>query len=366
VILIAGDPGVGKSTLLLQAAAALADRRGPVLYAAGEESLDQVRLRSERLGDMPSGLRALAAHDVAAIEACAASLAPTLLIVDSVQTAHDSDAEGAPGSVTQVRQVAARLIGLAKTSGIAVIMVGHVTKEGAIAGPRLLEHMVDTVLYLEGDRQHGYRLLRSVKSRFGSTEELGVFEMTASGLREVANPSQAFLHERRADAPGSAVVAVMEGTRPLLVEVQALVSPGAPFGAPRRAATGVDYGRACLILAVLEKRGRLPLGQHDVFINVPGGVRVTEPAADLGIALAAASSFKEAPLRADTVACGEVGLTGEVRGVAHLARRLGEAARLGFRRALIPPSGPPEHTHGLEVVAVADLHAALAAAMESR
>ncbi|KPJ64310.1 DNA repair protein RadA [candidate division KD3-62 bacterium DG_56] len=365
VVLIAGDPGIGKSTLLLQVGTALAAQGDPVLYATGEESLDQVRLRSARLGPMPEALLAAAANQVDAVEARAAEVRPRLLILDSIQTAHDPAVEAAPGSVTQVRQAAARLMRFAKESSTAVFLVGHVTKEGAIAGPRLLEHMVDTVLYLEGDRQYGYRLLRCVKNRFGSTEELGVFEMTGAGLREVANPSLAFLHERRPHVPGSAVVAVMEGSRPLLIEVQALVSPAAPFGAPRRSATGVDYGRACLVVAVLEKRGRLPLGQHDVFINVPGGVRVTEPAADLGIALAAASSLKDMPVRSDTVVCGEVGLTGEVRGVPHLARRLGEAARLGFRRCLIAPSGRPENTHRLEVAPVADIGEASDAALES-
>lgn len=365
VVLIAGDPGVGKSTLLLQVGAAFATEGDPVLYATGEESLEQVHLRSARLGPMAEALLAAAANEVDAVEARAAEIRPRLLILDSIQSAHDPALDAAPGSVTQVRQAAARLIRFAKTSGTAVFLVGHVTKEGAIAGPRLLEHMVDTVLYLEGDRQYGYRLLRSVKNRFGSTDELGVFEMTTAGLREVANPSLAFLHERRAHVPGSAVVAVMEGSRPLLIEVQALVSPAAPFGAPRRSVTGVDYGRACLVVAVLEKRGRLPLGQRDVFINVPGGVRVGEPAADLGIALAVASSLKDVSLRGDTVVCGEVGLTGEVRGVPHLARRLAEVARLGFRRCLIPPSGRPENTHRLEVVPVADIGEASDAAMES-
>lgn len=330
VVLVSGDPGIGKSTLLLQAAHRFAEAYGPALYVSGEESAEQVKMRAERLGVGGEALYVLAETHIERIAAAAAGLSPSLVVVDSVQTMYDSDLESAPGTVSQVRHCAARLLGYAKASGTPVFLVGHVTKEGTVAGPRVLEHMVDTMLHLEGERSLNYRLLRALKNRFGSTNELGIFEMQGEGLVEVPNASAAFLQERAAGVSGSAVVATIEGTRPLLVEVQALVTPASPFGAPRRSATGLDYNRAVLVLAVLEKRAGLALSGQDVYLNVPGGVKITEPAADLGVAMAVASSFRDWPVRADLVFCGEVGLTGEVRTVSQPARRAAEARRLGF------------------------------------
>jgi DNA repair protein RadA/Sms len=336
-VLIAGDPGIGKSTLLLEAAAALASQGSDVLYATSEESLEQVRLRSERLGPMPAGLLVSAATEVDAIEARAAAVAPALLIVDSIQTMHDPALDAAPGSVTQVRQAASRLVRFAKLSETAVILVGHVTKEGAIAGPRLLEHMVDTVLYLEGERFHLYRILRSVKNRFGSTNEVGIFEMQEKGLVEVKNPSEAFLSERLPSAAGSVVAVTMEGTRPLLVEIQALTS-ATSSGLPRRTANGIDFNRLLLLVAVLSKRVGLRLASQDVFVNVVGGLRINEPAADLGVAAAIASSFRGVPIPDDCVMIGEIGLSGELRSVGQAEKRLREAEKLGFQRCIVPRS----------------------------
>jgi DNA repair protein RadA/Sms len=335
LVLIGGDPGIGKSTLLLQASRALAERDGPVLYVSGEESAGQVKLRAERLGIAPPDLYFVAENDLQAVEAHVADLRPRFLIVDSIQAVFLPSLESAPGSVSQVRECGARLMLLAKGRGIATFLVGHVTKEGALAGPRVLEHLVDTVLYFEGERHHAYRVLRAVKNRFGSTNEIGVFEMAQGGLVEVANPSGFFLSERPKDAPGSVIVSSLEGTRPLLLEVQALVTP-ASFGTPRRTVLGADYNRVCLLLAVLEKRVGFPLQSQDAFVNVAGGGRVSEPAADLGLALAAASSYLDRPVRGDAVVMGEVGLTGEVRAVTALDARLKEAAALGFRSAVVP------------------------------
>src|SRR5262245_36217723 len=335
LVLIGGDPGIGKSTLLLQASRALAENAGPVLYVSGEESAGRVKLRAERLGIAPQALYFLAENDLQAIEAHVADLAPRALVVDSIQAVFLPPLESAPGSVGQVRECGARLMLLAKGRGIATFLVGHVTKEGALAGPRVLEHLVDTVLYFEGERHHAYRVLRAVKNRFGSTNEIGVFEMAEGGLAEVVNPSGFFLSERPVDAPGSVIVSSLEGTRPLLLEVQALVTP-ASFGTPRRTVLGADYNRVCLLLAVLEKRVGFPLQSQDAFVNVAGGGRVSEPAADLGLALAAASSYLDRPVPGDIVVMGEVGLTGEVRAVTALAARLKEAAALGFQAAVVP------------------------------
>jgi DNA repair protein RadA/Sms len=337
LVLIGGDPGIGKSTLLLQVSRLLAERAGPVLYVSGEESAGQVKLRADRLGPSPTGLYFVAETDLQTVEAHVAAIQPRILIVDSIQTVYLPGLESAPGSVSQVRECGARLMTLAKGRGIATFLVGHVTKEGAIAGPRVLEHLVDTVLYFEGERHHAYRLLRGVKNRFGSTNEIGVFEMGERGLTEVRNPSGFFLAERPKDAAGSVVVASLEGTRPLLVEVQALVTP-AGFGTPRRTVLGADYNRVCLLLAVLEKRVGFPLQSQDAFVNVAGGARVVEPAADLGLVLAAASSYLDRPLRGDLVVMGEVGLAGEVRAVTGLEARLKEAAALGFAGAVVPQS----------------------------
>jgi DNA repair protein RadA/Sms len=337
LVLIGGDPGIGKSTLLLQASRALAEAAGPVLYVSGEESAAQVKLRADRLGLTAGELFLLAETALDAIEAQVATLRPRVLVVDSIQTVYLGDLESAPGSVSQVRECAGRLMLLAKHGGLAVFLVGHVTKDGAIAGPRVLEHLVDTVLYFEGERHATFRVLRAVKNRFGSTNEIGVFEMTDRGLGEVPNPSAVFLAERPRGAPGSVIVAALEGTRPVLLELQALVTP-AHFGTPRRTVLGADYNRVCLLLAILEKRAGLPLQNQDVFVNVAGGARCQEPAADLAIAVAAASSYLERPLAPDVVVLGEVGLTGEIRAIGGLEPRLREAGALGFEAAVVPRS----------------------------
>ena len=335
LVLIGGDPGVGKSTLLLQAGRALAQAAPPVLYITAEESAAQVKMRADRLGIATDGLLLWPENDLSVVQGHLDDVKPRALVIDSIQTVFLPDLESAPGSVAQVRECGARLMTLAKGLGIATFLVGHVTKEGALAGPRVLEHLVDTVLYFEGERHHSYRVLRAVKNRFGSTNEIGVFEMVEGGLVEVKNPSGFFLAERPREAPGSVVVSSLEGTRPVLLELQALVSQ-ASIGTPRRTVLGADYNRVCLLLAVLEKRAGVPLGSQDVYVNVAGGGRVTEPAADLGIVVAAASSYMDRVVPPDVLVVGEVGLTGEVRAVAGLELRLREAAALGFRRAIVP------------------------------
>jgi DNA repair protein RadA/Sms len=361
LVLIGGDPGIGKSTLLLQSNRALAETAGPVLYVSGEESAGQVKLRADRLGIAPPGLYFLAETDLSVIEARVAELKPRVLVVDSIQTVFIPALESAPGSVSQVRECGARLMMLAKGDGIATFLVGHVTKEGALAGPRVLEHLVDTVLYFEGEPHHAYRVLRAVKNRFGSTNEIGVFEMTERGLSEVKNPSGFFLAERPKDAPGSVIVSSLEGTRPLFLELQALVTP-ASFGAPRRTVLGADYNRVCLLLAVLEKRVGFPLQSQDAFVNVAGGGRVSEPAADLGMAIAVASSYLDRPVRGDLVVMGEVGLTGEVRAVTALEVRLREAAALGFAAAVVPQNNlSARGSYPLEVQGVGSVDEAVRA-----
>jgi DNA repair protein RadA/Sms len=341
VVLIGGDPGIGKSTLLLQMALSVAAGR-KVLYVSGEESAVQIKARAVRLLEGQAAgadqLYLLTETDVERILAQVEMLQPSLLVVDSIQTMQVADIGSAAGSISQVRESAARLQALAKSRGVAVFLVGHVTKEGSIAGPRVLEHLVDTVLYLEGDAFHAYRLLRSVKNRFGPTTEVGVFEMRGSGMTEVSNPSEAFLAERMAEAPGSAIALTMEGTRPLLVEVQGLTSP-TPFGNPRRTANGIDFNRLLLTVAVLSRRVGLQLGEQDVFANVVGGLQVREPGIDLALAAAIASSVRDRPLPADLAMVGEIGLSGEMRSVAQLDARLKEAAKLGFRRAIVPAGG---------------------------
>ena len=359
LVLIGGDPGIGKSTVLLQAARALAEVAPPVLYVSAEESAAQVKLRAERLGAVTDGLLLWAESDLGVVQAVLDDLKPRTLVIDSIQTVFLPELESAPGSVAQVRECGARLMTIAKATGIATFIVGHVTKEGAIAGPRVLEHLVDTVLYFEGEQHHAYRILRAVKNRFGSTNEIGVFQMEEHGLVEVGNPSGLFLAERPRDVPGSVIVSSLEGTRPLLLELQALVSP-ASFGTPRRTVLGADYNRACLLLAVLEKRAGVPLGSQDVFVNVAGGGRVTEPAADLGIVIAAASSYMDRPVRGDVVVMGEVGLTGEVRAVTGVEARVKEAAALGFRQAVVPKSNVADGTKlALPVHGVASVHEAI-------
>ena len=360
VVLLAGEPGIGKSTLALQLAAGLETTR-PVLYVAGEESPEQVRLRADRLAVLPDTLVVLPETQVEALADPWRELAPALVLVDSVQTLRSERVESAPGSVAQVRECAALLAATAKANGAVLVLVGHVTKEGAIAGPRVLEHLVDVVLQLEGDRLHAFRLLRAHKNRFGSTQEVGVFQMAGSGLEAVANPSELFLAERRAGAPGSCIVPLLEGTRTMLVEIQALVAP-AGYGTARRTALGIDDARLALLLAVLDRRGPLDLLSRDVYVNAVGGVRVRDPGADLGLALALASSRLDIPLPADAAACGEIGLGGEIRRVGRLDARAAEAARQGFRRLLVPAGAcdalpaPP----GAQWLGVADVAEALA------
>jgi DNA repair protein RadA/Sms len=335
LVLIGGDPGIGKSTLLLQASSAVAERGGTVVYVSGEESSQQIKLRSERLGVGGDRLYILPETNLEAILGRLGELSPNLVVVDSVQTVYIEELTGAPGSVGQIRECTLRLMRWAKRAGIPMLITGHVTKDGAIAGPRLLEHIVDVVLYLEGETFSSYRILRSTKNRFGSTNEVGVFEMGGGGLTEVSNPSEAFLASHRDGAVGSAVVPTFEGSRPLLVEIQALTSL-ASFAPPRRIANGVDFNRLLLIAAVLTRRAGVNLSNQDVITNVIGGMKVGEPAADLGIALAVASSQRDARVAQGLVALGEVGLSGELRAVSQLERRLSEAARLGFKRCLIP------------------------------
>jgi DNA repair protein RadA/Sms len=365
VILIGGDPGIGKSTLLLQISALLADSGQTTLYVSGEESVQQVKMRADRLGIAADKLFLLSETNLNHILSQIDALQPQLAIVDSIQSVYLEDLESSAGSIGQVRECAATLLRLAKSRHIPMFIVGHVTKEGAIAGPRVLEHMVDTVLYLEGERFHAYRLLRSVKNRFGSTDEVGVFEMGESGLAEISNPSQAFLSERLASATGSAVAVTMEGTRPLLVEIQGLTTPTST-GLPRRTANGIDFNRTLLLVAVLSKRVGYKLGTHDVFVNVVGGMRINEPAADLAVAAAIASSYRNVPVPEDCVLLGEIGLSGELRSVGHAERRLNEAAKLGFKRCIVPRTlrlAKADHI-GLEVLRARSIGEALDLALQ--
>jgi DNA repair protein RadA/Sms len=364
LILVGGDPGIGKSTLLTQVVHAIATQHGPTIYVSGEESAQQIRLRSARLGAESSEFYVTVETDISTIVAQIAAMNPRLAVIDSVQTVSDASLESAPGTVSQVRTCAMHLARLAKSTGIPIVLIGHVTKEGSLAGPRVLEHVVDTVLYFEGDRYHAYRLLRAAKNRFGSTDELGIFEMRESGLKGVDNPSEALLAERSPDGPGSAVASMLEGSRALLIEMQALVTRS-NLGSPRRAVTGMDPSRVNMILAVLEKRIGLRLAEQDVFVNVAGGMRVNEPSADLACAMAIASSFREQPVHPSTAMIGEIGLAGEVRAVAQAEKRVREAARQGFTRAVISgfnaaqiPSIP-----GIEVVPVHNVLEALNSAL---
>jgi len=367
IILVGGDPGIGKSTLMLQVAMDMA-KSIKVLYVSGEESERQIKMRALRLLrqpgsqiiDQPEQLYLLTETNLDTILEHANPLHPDLLIIDSIQTVYLPDLDSTAGSVTQVRECSSHLRELAKTSGMAVFIIGHVTKEGVIAGPRVLEHIVDTVLYLEGDRFLSFRLLRSVKNRFGATSEVGVFEMRERGMVEVPNPSEAFLAERLATAPGSSIAVTMEGTRPLLVELQGLTSPTS-FGIPRRTPNGVDVNRLLLITAVLTRRLGLRLGEQDIFVNVVGGLRISEPAADLAIAAAITSSMRDLPIRADAVLIGEVGLSGELRGVGQMNARLNEAAKLGFKVAIVPRQGRRNEpwVKGIEVLEARSLRDAL-------
>ncbi|MFT8872754.1 MAG: DNA repair protein RadA [Sporolactobacillus sp.] len=354
--LVGGDPGIGKSTLLLQVSEQLAKAGNRVLYLSGEESVRQTKMRAERLQVTSKELYVLAETDMVRIRDQVVSVRPRVLIVDSIQTVYDSDMSSAPGSISQIKECTAQLLRLAKESGTAVFIVGHVTKNGALAGPRTLEHMVDTVLYFEGERHHTFRILRAVKNRFGSTNEMGVFEMKEDGLTEVANPSEIFLQERSIGAAGSAVAAAMEGTRPVLVEVQALVTPTA-FGNPRRMAAGLDNHRVSLLMAVLERRVGLLLQNQDAYVNVAGGIKLDEPAVDLACAVSIASSFDNKPTALTDVFIGEVGLSGEVRRVSRIEQRVREAFKLGFTKAYIPARNKGGWTvpEGIAVVGVESL-----------
>ncbi len=359
MVLIGGEPGIGKSTLLLQVAHLLGRTHGSVLYVSGEESERQVKLRGERLGITGGGLLLLADTSLERVLEQVEATRPAALVVDSVQTVFSSKFPSAPGSISQVREVATQLLFVAKGRGITTFLIGHVTKDGSLAGPKSLEHIVDTVLYFEGEKRQHHRVVRAVKNRFGAVSELGVFEMTGAGLRPVANPSALFLAERQAGSPGSAVVCTIEGSRPVLVEVQALVSPTS-FGTPRRMSIGLDPNRTSLLLAVLEKRVGLQLLGDDVFVSVAGGLEVDEPAADLGVAAAVASSFRNRALPPNTVLFGEVGLGGEVRGAAQSPLRVKEAAQMGFTRCLLPARNLPEEVFpGIRLIGVNTLEEAL-------
>jgi len=360
LILVAGDPGIGKSTLMLQVSERLSRSYGKVLYLSGEESLYQVKLRADRLKVGSPSLYLLAESDLEAVLDSLKEPYPILLVIDSIQAIASQSLGSLPGTVGQVRECASLLLSFAKGSGVPVFLIGHVTKEGAIAGPKILEHMVDTVLYFEGERHHSFRILRAVKNRFGSTNEVGVFQMVEAGLEEVANPSQLFLIRRRKGVSGVAVVSSMEGTRPLLVEMQALVSP-AYYGLPQRVATGFDHKRLSLLLAILEKREGMKLGTKDVFLNLVGGVKLNEPAADLGASVCVASSYRDTPLNPDTVVVGEVGLGGEVRGVSYVEKRIKEAQKLGFGRCVVPQANLKAYKkiQGIEILGVDRLKEAL-------
>jgi len=366
VVLVGGDPGIGKSTLLLQLAAMMSTGSTPVLYVSGEESVQQVKMRAARLGIRSSQLYILAENSLEQILLHLEEMRPGLAVVDSIQSIHMEERASSAGSVSQVRECANALMRTAKEQAVPVFIVGHVTKTGAIAGPRVLEHIVDTVLYLEGERFHTYRLLRSVKNRFGSTNEVGVFEMRDDGMAEVSNPSQVFLDERLGHATGSAVAVTMEGTRPILVEIQALVSPAASPERPRRTANGIDVNRLVLLSAVLARRVGLRLADQDIFVNVVGGLRVHEPAVDLAVAVAVASSLHNRPVHGDMALFGEIGLAGELRTVSQTDRRLREAAKLGFTRGLVPSSRQATTlaVPGLTITASRSLAEAISLALE--
>ena len=340
--LIGGEPGIGKSTLLLQVSGAIAKNEGPVLYVSGEESIEQVKMRAERLDITGEQLYLLASIELEIIAEAINRLKPSLVVVDSIQTVLSNHLTAAPGSISQVRECTLQLMQMAKSTHTPIFIIGHVTKEGTVAGPKALEHIADAVLYLEGERYHTYRLLRGVKNRFGATHEVGVFEMHGEGLLEVANPSAVFLADRAIDATGSAVVVSMEGTRPLLVEVQALVTPS-NFGNPRCTTSGIEHNRLLMLLAVLTKRVGLAVGNHDVYANVVGGFTLEEPAIDLGVAAAIASNYREKRIPPDMALIGEVGLSGELRPVSRLALRVREAAKLGFKRSIVPAAGSGAH-----------------------
>lgn len=360
LVLVGGDPGIGKSTLLLQVCRNLAERLPKLIYISGEESLRQIKMRASRIGTFQDSLKLLCETNLSDIEEAVLREKPQVLIIDSIQTMYQEEISSAPGSVSQVREATGVLMRLAKEQNITVFIVGHVTKEGTVAGPRVLEHMVDTVLYFEGDRHASYRVLRGVKNRFGSTNEIGVFEMAESGLREVANPSEYMLSGKPEGASGSVVACAMEGTRPMLLEVQALVCR-TNFGLPRRTAAGMDYNRVNLLMAVLEKRLNLPLSGYDAYVNIAGGLRLSEPALDLALVLAVISSYKDTPVSGKTIVFGEVGLSGEVRAVSMAQQRVQEAKKLGFTRVILPQSSleQAKNITGIELVSAATVKDAL-------
>ncbi|MFD1850731.1 DNA repair protein RadA [Oceanobacillus bengalensis] len=366
LVLVGGDPGIGKSTLLLQISAQLAEKEMPVLYISGEESPRQTKLRADRLGIHADSLYVLAETNLFDITSQIEQVRPAFVVIDSIQTIYKEEVTSAPGSVSQVRECTGELMRIAKTNNIPIFIVGHVTKEGSIAGPRLLEHMVDAVLYFEGERHHTYRILRGVKNRFGSTNEMGIFEMKEEGLREVLNPSEIFLEERTRGAAGSTVVASMEGTRPVLVEIQALISPTS-FGNPRRMATGLDHNRVSLLMAVLEKRVGLMLQNQDAYLKVAGGVKLDEPAVDLAVAISIASSYRDRPTKPDDIFIGEVGLTGEIRRVSRIEQRIQEAAKLGFNRVICPKNNLDGWTapKNIQVIGVSTVQEALDIGVEA-
>ena len=359
LVLLGGEPGIGKSTLILQICNKI-KTDGKVLYVSGEASAEQVKIRADRLNVKNDNLLFLSETDIGNVEEEIVNMKPELVIIDSIQTMYSDEITSAPGSVSQVREITSKIMRMCKENGITTILIGHVTKDGNIAGPRVLEHMVDTVLYLEGERYFSYRILRGVKNRFGSTNEIGMFEMKNEGLVEIDNPSSILISERKENVAGSVVVASIEGTRPLLVEFQALTSQSV-YGLPRRTANGIDYNRLTLLIAVLEKKSGLMLGNQDVYLNVVGGLKVNEPAIDLGIVLATASSFKNIPISRDVVALGEVGLTGEVRSINLIEKRLKEAEKLGFKTCIIPESNKKvlKDKYKLDIIGVDNINSAL-------
>lgn len=360
LVLVGGDPGIGKSTLLLQVSESVAQSGKKVLYISGEESESQIKMRAERLNAKSENLYIMAENNLNIIEHNLEGFDPDLIILDSIQTVFTPDIASAPGTVSQIKEGTSRFMRISKKMGISTFVVGHVTKEGALAGPKIMEHMVDTVLYFEGERYNTYRLIRAVKNRFGSTNELGVFEMSEKGLQELENPSKALISEKPENASGSVIVSTVEGTRPMLLELQALVSPTS-FGIPRRTATGIDFNRVNLLLAVLEKRAGMQIQNQDVYLNIVGGIKINEPSMDLGVILAVASGFRNIPISGEVAVTGEVGLTGEIRGVSYIEKRISECRKLGFKKIIIPKSNyeAVKDVKGIEIWPVENVRQAI-------
>lgn len=360
LVLVGGDPGIGKSTLLLQVSESVAQSGKKVLYISGEESESQIKMRAERLNAKSENLYIMAENNLNIIEHNLEGFDPDLIILDSIQTVFTPDIASAPGTVSQIKEGTSRFMRISKKMGISTFVVGHVTKEGALAGPKIMEHMVDTVLYFEGERYNTYRLIRAVKNRFGSTNELGVFEMSEKGLQELENPSKALISEKPENASGSVIVSTVEGTRPMLLELQALVSPTS-FGIPRRTATGIDFNRVNLLLAVLEKRAGVQIQNQDVYLNIVGGIKINEPSMDLGVILSVASGFRNIPISGEVAVTGEVGLTGEIRGVSYIEKRISECRKLGFKKIIIPKSNyeAVKDVKGIEIWPVENVRQAI-------